>query len=235
MGKVTIEFEAKEKDDWFFHCHILYHMKAGMARVISYEGSIRDSRLKDSPLKEVLNTDKHWFNWGQATLASHMAGLDMTFSNTRNQFIFEGEYGWNKNIEVTLYYERFIGDYFRVYGGIDAENKIKNSIEDVEYLGRAGIRWLLPYFFNADLSIDHEMRLQFGLNYNLLLFPRLEFFGKWEWQNDFGIVNKLENGSTWVQEHTWNVGLEGIISKNFSIMASYDSRFRLGGGLFYRF
>lgn len=39
METVTIEFEANEQQDWFFHCHILYHMMAGMARIVSYEGS----------------------------------------------------------------------------------------------------------------------------------------------------------------------------------------------------
>ena len=36
MGKVAIEFLANEEGDWVFHCHLLYHMKAGMTRVISY-------------------------------------------------------------------------------------------------------------------------------------------------------------------------------------------------------
>jgi FtsP/CotA-like multicopper oxidase with cupredoxin domain len=38
MGRRTIEFVANEEPgDWFLHCHILYHMDAGMARVISYD------------------------------------------------------------------------------------------------------------------------------------------------------------------------------------------------------
>jgi FtsP/CotA-like multicopper oxidase with cupredoxin domain len=37
MGKRTIEFEADEQGDWLFHCHLLYHMHSGMARVFSYE------------------------------------------------------------------------------------------------------------------------------------------------------------------------------------------------------
>ena len=36
MGTREIEFLANEKGDWFFHCHLLYHMDAGMARVFSY-------------------------------------------------------------------------------------------------------------------------------------------------------------------------------------------------------
>ncbi|UWG47886.1 Multicopper oxidase [Halanaeroarchaeum sp. HSR-CO] len=36
MGQVTIDFVADNPGDWFFHCHNLYHLDAGMARVIRY-------------------------------------------------------------------------------------------------------------------------------------------------------------------------------------------------------
>ena len=33
MGRRTIEFLADYQGDWLFHCHLLYHMHAGMSRV----------------------------------------------------------------------------------------------------------------------------------------------------------------------------------------------------------
>lgn len=36
MGRRTIEFLANERGDWLVHCHLLYHMDAGMTRVFSY-------------------------------------------------------------------------------------------------------------------------------------------------------------------------------------------------------
>ena len=39
MSTTVIEFDADERGDWFFHCHLLYHMKNGMARVVHYDGS----------------------------------------------------------------------------------------------------------------------------------------------------------------------------------------------------
>jgi CopA family copper-resistance protein len=33
MSTTVIEFDANEFGDWFFHCHLLYHMESGMARV----------------------------------------------------------------------------------------------------------------------------------------------------------------------------------------------------------
>ncbi|MBS4066717.1 MAG: multicopper oxidase domain-containing protein, partial [Chitinophagaceae bacterium] len=47
METVTIEFDANEQQDWFFHCHILYHMMAGMARIVSYEGSEQNEFAKN--------------------------------------------------------------------------------------------------------------------------------------------------------------------------------------------
>ena len=36
MGTVTFDFLADNPGEWFFHCHNLYHMESGMARVVSY-------------------------------------------------------------------------------------------------------------------------------------------------------------------------------------------------------
>ncbi|MFW5919387.1 MAG: multicopper oxidase family protein [Halanaeroarchaeum sp.] len=36
MGQVTFDFVADNPGDWFFHCHNLYHLEAGMARVFRY-------------------------------------------------------------------------------------------------------------------------------------------------------------------------------------------------------
>ncbi|WP_368410986.1 multicopper oxidase family protein [Halomarina pelagica] len=36
MGTVTFDFVADNPGDWLFHCHNLYHLEAGMARVFEY-------------------------------------------------------------------------------------------------------------------------------------------------------------------------------------------------------
>ena len=37
MSRRTIEFLASEDRDWLFHCHLLYHMEAGMMREVRIE------------------------------------------------------------------------------------------------------------------------------------------------------------------------------------------------------
>lgn len=36
MGEAAIDFRANNPGNWFFHCHNLYHLEAGMARVLRY-------------------------------------------------------------------------------------------------------------------------------------------------------------------------------------------------------
>ena len=38
MGEMTFDFVTDNPGEWFFHCHNLYHLDTGMARVVSYEG-----------------------------------------------------------------------------------------------------------------------------------------------------------------------------------------------------
>ena len=38
MGKRVAKVHALDSGKWFFHCHNLYHMKAGMTRLIKYKG-----------------------------------------------------------------------------------------------------------------------------------------------------------------------------------------------------
>ncbi|RZK45317.1 MAG: copper oxidase, partial [Pedobacter sp.] len=50
METDTIEFAGSQDGDWFFHCHILYHMMAGMGNVFSYKNSLPNPELPDKAL-----------------------------------------------------------------------------------------------------------------------------------------------------------------------------------------
>ena len=240
MQKVIIEFDANESHDWFFHCHILYHLVGGMARVYSY-GTPRDLRMKNYPLKKLVHETDKYYTWGLVDAASHMAGLNLVSSNTRNQFNLNVEYGWNQIAEGEVSYERYLYDYFRVFGGINVENESRYSFDEVVTTGVVGFRFFTPYMFDLDVRIDNMLRPQIGLGREFLLFPRTVAFGEIEYQADFGWVNDLSyeeeliGNGLYKEELVWNAGLEFFLSRNFSLMASYDNRFGFGGGLSTRF
>lgn len=235
MSRVTIEFAANEEKDWFFHCHLLYHMKAGMARVFSYEGSERDERLAPYPVGTLYKHDKEFFTWGTLTGASHMSSVELVSSNTNNQFNLETKYGWDQNYELKLDYERFVGDYFRLYGGIKAENEVENSLNEHEVHGRVGMRYLLLYIMDTDLSIDHKLRPELGLNTHIPLTQRFMAVGHFEWNIDAGWGEELSSDTDLEQEITYTAGFEYLLNEYFSLTGNYDSHFGWGGGLSIRF
>ena len=235
MQKVVIEFDAREYGDWFFHCHVLYHINSGMARVFSYDHTERDERLEKFPLSNLTTEANHLFTWGELTAASHMTELYATATNIRNQFTLAGEYGWNKNLEAEVSYERFLNDYFRVFGGVNVENEGADSLDEINTTAIAGVRWLMPLLINSDFRIDNKLRPQIGFSTGFMIFPRLGIYGEYEYQMDFGWVNDFEAGTDFESETVWQVGLEYVLGRNFSLMGSYDNRFGAGGGLSVRF
>ncbi|WP_158847343.1 multicopper oxidase domain-containing protein [Algibacter sp. L1A34] len=237
MQKVTLEFygnKGDENGDWFFHCHILYHMMGGMARVVSYD-TPRDPRMDEFPASKIIAETDKWYSWGMVDVASHTTGFNLVTSNIRNQFNASFEYGWNKNIEGEFTYERYLHDYLRIFGGVNIENETPESLGDFKTTAVVGIRYLTPYLFNLDARIDNELRPRIGLGRSIMLFPKLSVFGYYEYQIDLGIVNDLPINKDFTSETVWSAGAEYMLSRNVSLMASYDNRYGAGGGLSVRF
>ncbi len=234
MQEITIEFYGNEYGDWFFHCHILYHMMGGMARVMSYD-TPKDPRLKEFPVSNLIQETNQYYTWGMVDAASHMTGLSLVSSNIRNQLNLSAEYGWNENIEMEMSYEYYLNDWFRLFGGINMENEIEDSVEQINSTAIAGIRYFTPFMFNLDVRVDSKLRPQISLSRDITIFPRTVLFAKYEYQADFGWIDDLPPGDNFKKDVTWSAGLEYIISKNFSLMGSYDNRFGAGGGISARF
>lgn len=236
MQKVTIEFHGNEGDeygDWFFHCHILYHMMSGMARIISYD-TPRDPRMAEFPVSKLIKEADMFYSWSMIDAASHMTEFNYVVSNIRNQFNIKAEYGWNQNLEAEVTYERYLHDYLSVFGGVNIENEKEDSLDEISTTAIVGVRFLTPYLFNLDVRVDNKLRPQISLSREILIFPRTAIFGTYEYQADFGWVNDL-SGNNFEKEVVWNAGVEYFLSRNFSLMASYDNRFGAGGGLSVRF
>ncbi|WP_026775410.1 multicopper oxidase domain-containing protein [Polaribacter sp. Hel_I_88] len=237
MQKVTLEFYGNNGDeagDWFFHCHILYHMMGGMARVMSYD-TPRDPRMDEFPASKIIAETDKWYSWGLADIASNNTAINLTTSNLRNQFNASFEYGWNKNLEGEFTYERYLHDYLRVFGGVNIENETRGSLDKLNTTAVVGLRYLTPYLFNLDVRVDNKLRPRIGLGRSIMIFPKLSVFGYYEYQIDLGFVNTLPTNKDFTSETVWSAGAEYMLSRNFSLMASYDNRFGGGGGLSVRF
>lgn len=234
MQKVIIEFYNEEYGDWFFHCHVLYHMMGGMARVFSYDTQ-RDERMKDSPVQKLIDETDHFYSWGWSRLGSNFSELNLVSSNIRNEFGLRAELDYDQNIELEANYNKYLNDWVRLYAGVNIENKTPNSYDNFNTVGLVGIKYFTPYRINVDVSVDHQLRPRIRLDRELLLFPRVFLEGEYEYRADFGTVNNLENNKSVEGETQWLIGLSFIVSRNFSIQGNYNNKYGWGGGALVRF
>lgn len=237
MQQVTIEFSGNDGDeygDWFFHCHILYHMMSGMARVVSYD-TPRDPRMEEYPLRNLINESDQVYAWSLLEATSNMASFNFVASNFRNQLNLTAEYGYNKNLEAEITYERYLHDYLSVFGGVKIENETRKSMDDFKTTAVVGLRYLTPFLFTLDARVDNELSPRVSLGRSIMIFPKLSVFGYYEYKIDFGLVNDLPNNKDFSSHSVWNAGMEYFLSRDLSLTAKYDNRFGAGGGVSLRF
>jgi len=219
MSTTVIEFDANEFGDWFFHCHLLYHMKSGMARVVHYEGFTLDPQLAE--VRPKLYKDS-WYFWGQADVLSNMTEGFLMLSNTRNILTAEWEVGWQEvgdtEWEGIFTYDRYINRFFTILAGA---NLLGGGDEDDETRGVFGFRYLLPLNLESRVWIDTDGGARFNLGKSFELTPRLALFGEAEYDTH----DKWEG----------NAGLSYMVHKCFSLVGQWHSEYGFGGGLQIRF
>ncbi|MFC3050590.1 multicopper oxidase domain-containing protein [Kordiimonas pumila] len=216
MGQVIIEFEANEEKDWFFHCHNLYHMKTGMARVISYEGS---STYNDATRAKLAANP--WFYRGDITATNAVSAVNLRMSNTRNAFEADFDYGFDeKGFEGKATYERSINKFFDLYGGVRVERHEVG--EPTETRGILGAKYVLPLLIEAEVEIDSKGDITAGFESELQLTKRLKF--EWEWEYDFSD-----------KEDEYTLALSYELSKRWLITARHDKDHGTGAGIRVKF
>lgn len=232
MERDTIEFAATEPGgDWFFHCHILYHMMSGMGRIFSYENSPPNPDVPDPKLaqRKLFSDDRMFHAMGQLGLESNGSDGDFMLANTRYRLSTEWRLGLKEHHgnEVETYFGRYIGrmqwwfpfvgfDYHRNTGGNMSEKNMfgQTSNQDNRKAFVAGVQYNLPMQFMAEARLDSEGKMRFQLmREDIPLTPRIRL-------NMMGNTDKEYMG-----------GLRYIVSKYFSLSTHYDSDMGYGGGL----
>nr|WP_229364585.1 multicopper oxidase domain-containing protein [Fibrella aestuarina] len=234
MESVTIELMADDEKDWFFHCHLLYHMLSGMARVVSY-GDKPDSSIAAIQKLHLRDMrDNQPFVWGYVQPGYPLNYYSLRVSNNKNAIVSGGDHDWRTNrFEVDLDYERYFGDWFRVFAGVDAGNeeflrRLEPGADGQTIGGRrivravAGIRYMLPFLIDSEVKVDARGNVRFQLTGQQKLFPRLDLQYQTQW-----LIG------SYVRAH---VELQYTVSKNLFLHTDYDTRYRTAGaGLGYNF
>lgn len=218
MGKRTIEFEANDAGDWFFHCHLLYHMEAGMARVITYN----QDESYEPGLDPALLDPYYWMTMGY--MQNNMAMGMAKFMNSRNDFGIEWDIGLDHgsdvgdsvDYEVDATWSRYFNPNFSILAGGRFTNE-----DDAENRAIAGFRYRMPGFVRSTFTLDSEGDARLELVKSFQLTERLVLFGGVEY----------DTGSAWQSI----IGAEYILTRNFGVVTSYDSDHGFGAGFSFRF
>ncbi|MEO6752977.1 MAG: multicopper oxidase domain-containing protein [Opitutus sp.] len=215
MSTTVIEFDAKEKGDWFFHCHILYHMKAGMAKTVEYES------FETDPATQAVRPNffhDPYYVYGVAEVASNMSEGWFEASNTRNIFRAQWEIGWasvpDLEWEGTATYGRYINRFTTLFAGADLLGE-KSSLEDSR--GILGISYTLPFNFHSRTWIDSDGGARVALMREFMLTPRLSLESEVEYDT-----------------HTRWEGLTALnyaVAKHAALQVRWNSDYKWGAGL----
>jgi FtsP/CotA-like multicopper oxidase with cupredoxin domain len=148
-GSRTIEFKADEPGEWMLHCHNLYHLKTGMARVVKY--------MSYKPTPEIAHLQKHdphlhdhWYTYGMLEAATNHIQGQFRLTQTWNEFYarFETRKDFSWGGEGDLFYRRWQNRFlYWILGGVGFENS---------YRGTLGVGYILPMLIRTQVLLDHH-------------------------------------------------------------------------------
>jgi len=231
METDTIEFLANEEGDWFFHCHILYHMMAGMNRVFAV-GDYQNPNLPDKAkaYKELQRESNMLHFMAQNDFATNGNDGQAMFQNARWQLGSEWRLGYNDmhGYEVETHLGRFLGkmQWFMPFVGFDyryrrmGEDTHEKNIfgqtnkKDSRKAVSLGFMYTLPMLINFQAEVYHDgiARLQL-MREDIPISRRI--------RADFMVNSDLE----------YMAGLNYVLTKNMAFRTHYDSDMGFGVGL----
>lgn len=237
MERDTIEFAANVYGDWFFHCHILYHMMSGMGRVFTYENQPANPEIPNPKLaqRKLFADDRMFHFMAKVGIESNGSDGMAMFAGTRWKAStmwhlgYHDMHGYESETMVGRYLGKmqwlypYVGfDYhFKVDGGpkniFGSETKNwfrQTSNKDNRKTVVAGIAYTLPMLFVADARVDGDgkFRFQFG-------------------RDDIPVTKRLRASMMINTDKEYMLGLRYIATKYISISAHEDSDMGLGAGL----
>ena len=212
LDTVTIEFAADEEKDWFFHCHNLYHMKSGMARVVSYVPAGEDDYFNSKFYRYHVENDDPWYRFADTAFQSQMMAGRLWAYNRRNGFEVEYDYDYGDEYDVDVTYHRQLTRFLALYAGAGFERE-----ERAENRGIAGASYVLPLLIESELRIDTSGHFRLELESHLQLTNRTRLHWNWDTDDEYRVRFSYE------------------FNKKTVVTGGYDSDFKLGAGFEYRY
>lgn len=125
METDTLEFNANVEGDWFFHCHILYHMMSGMGRIFTYENQAANPLIPNPKLaqRRLFADDRRFHFMAENDFATNGNDGMFMLQNTRWSIGPEWRLGFHDyhGYEVETHLGRYLGkmQWFMPFIGFD--------------------------------------------------------------------------------------------------------------------
>ncbi|HPH90425.1 MAG TPA: multicopper oxidase domain-containing protein, partial [Ferruginibacter sp.] len=168
METDTLEFNANVEGDWFFHCHILYHMMSGMGRVFTYENQAANPLIPNPKLaqRKLFADDRKMHFMFQNDFATNGNDGEMMLQNTRWSIGSEWRLGYHDmhGYETETHIGRYLGkmQWLMPFVGFDWRYR-KMGIDEQE-----------KNLFGQTNTKDNRAVLSFGVNYTLPMLVRFQ-------------------------------------------------------------
>jgi FtsP/CotA-like multicopper oxidase with cupredoxin domain len=232
METDTLEFNANVEGDWFFHCHILYHMMSGMGRVFTYENQAPNPLIPNPKLaqRKLFADDRKPHFMAENDFATNGNDGMFMLQNTRWSIGSEWRLGYHDihGYETETHFGRYIGkmQWLMPFIGFDWRYR-KLGHNEVE-----------KNLFGQTNTKDNRTQISLGVNYTLpmLIIAQAEVYqdGNIRFQlmrEDIPITKRLRAGFMVNTDKEFMVDFRYIVNKNMGVRTHYDSDMGFGIGL----
>ena len=221
METDTIEFLANIEGDWFFHCHILYHMMAGMNKVFSYEDQAPNPYLPNKAwaYKKLQAESNQAHLMIENDFASNGNDGMAMLQNTRWSIGTEWRLGYHDmhGYEVETHLGRYIGrnQWLMPFIGFDWRYRKQNGEIESNIFGQKNTKeYTLPLLVKLQGEVFSDGNVRFQLM-----------------REDIPISKRLRWAFMANTDKEYMTGLKYIVTRNLAISTHYDSDMGFGGGL----
>ncbi|MFM1756987.1 MAG: hypothetical protein RL621_1974 [Bacteroidota bacterium] len=236
METDTLEFNANMEGDWFFHCHILYHMMSGMGRVFTYQNQAPNPLIPNPKLaqRKLFGEDRKFHSMAENDFATNGNDGMVMIQNTRWSIGSEWRLGFNDmhGYESETHIGRYIGkmQWLMPFIGFDWRyRKLEKGESEKNLFGQVntkderrqisfGVAYVLPMLvtFQSEVYQDGNLRLQL-MREDIPLSKRL--------RGEFMVNSDKE----------FMLGARYIFNKNMGLRTHYDSDMGYGIGLYFNY
>ncbi len=233
METDTLEFNANMEGDWFFHCHILYHMMSGMGRVFTYQNQAPNPLIPNPKLaqRKLFGEDRKFHSMAENDFATNGNDGMVMIQNTRWSIGSEWRLGFNDmhGYESETHIGRYIGkmQWLMPFIGFDWRyRKLEKGESEKNLFGQVntkderrqisfGVAYVLPMLvtFQSEVYQDGNLRLQLM-------------------REDIPLAKRLRGEFMVNTDKEFMLGARYIFNKNMGLRTHYDSDMGYGIGLY---